>query len=225
MARQPLKLLALKPVVALISAGLLLSGCASMRGGNYESSEVLQLSPVNDGYQSLSYKYLPAGKRVRLAIDRHDQSMVFEGGKSFLEALVLPEVAIPYLLEIQSEIVVAGDENHARIFYPVLTFLDAAKQPIQTFSDLPAKFRTPLIRKANIRTAITVDQSLANARYLVVHTDASQLDYSISTKSPSKLLKAGNFSTMIYAPVSEPRYRVNFGPEGWIKLQIKRKAG
>ena len=218
-----------KPILLAMLAvsTLTMVACAGKQQsmGGYESNEALRLAAANDGgYAKLSYKYLPAGKSVRLAINRDDQSMVFEGGKSFVEALVLPAVKTPYLIEVQSEMVVAGDERHGSIFFPVLTFLDANKKPIRTFNELPGRFRTHLSKKPQYRTAITIDQSLANARYLLVHTDASQLNYAISTKNPETRLQASGFESMLYAPTSKARYRVNFSAEGWVDLIIKRKA-
>lgn len=199
---------------ALTLAGI---ACTSYRD---EPSDSLALSAPQNGYQALTYKHLPANRQVRLAVDRHDQSIDLDGGKSFVEALVLPRMPIPYRIDLQTEVQTAGDARGQSVFLPSLTFLDSTKQPIRTVNEMTSRYRAHTLKSPIIRSAMTIGNDLAHARYLLVHTDPANSGYSMAIRDSASRLKSGNFSTMVYAPVSPARYRVDFGEEGWVNLRV-----
>lgn len=205
----------------LVLGGLVASSAACTTIQD-EPADALALSVPKDGYQALTYKYLPAYKHVRLAVDRHDQSIALaDGGRSFAEALVLPRMPIPYRIDVQTEIQAAGDDQSTSAFLPSLTFLDSTKRPIRTVNELVTRYRANTVKSSVLNSAITVGNDLSHARYLVVHTNPENQGYSMSLKDSDGRLKSGNFNTMVYAPVTKARYRVDFGQEGWISLRVQ----
>ena len=144
-----------------------------------------------------------------------------ETGRSYVEALVLPTLATPYQLAIASEVVHQRGDKHPSILFPVLTFLDENKNAIASFTDLPLRFDARVFRRSHMAVVMKIGDELAAARYALIHTDIAKQDYAVSTKNPERLLKSSGFDSMIYAPVSDPRYRIDFGPEGWIKLEAR----
>lgn len=207
----------------VLSFGLLLLGACAGNNPNYVVSVPGEGS---DSFESMAFKVLPAGKKVRLAIDSDDARFNFEGGYSYYEALSLPEMGQPYILQLESEVVRETEDKIGRIFFPVLTFLDQDKQKIQTFDALPYTLQTPFYGRNHILASVRVSENLSAARYVVIHTHDDKLDQAIATSDGKSLLRSGGFNTMIFAPVTEARYRIDFGSYGRIRLlAFMPKAG
>lgn len=200
----------------IVVIGLLALGACA---GNSPHYVVAVPGDCCDSFDSMAFKVLPAGKRVRLAIDSDDLGFKFEGGYSHYEALSLPEIAQPYVLQIESEVVREDEDNKGRIFFPVLTFLDANKQLVQTFDALPYTLQTPFYGRNHIRASVKIAGEIASAKYVVIHTQDDKLDQAIATGDGKTVLKSEGFSTMVYAPVTKPRYRINFGRDGRVRVR------
>ena len=167
----------------------------------------------------MTFKVMPANEEVRLAISNEDPSFQFSGGDSFFEALSLPNLAQPYLIKVESEVVSSAADPHGTLFFPVLTFLDANKENMLTIDSLPYVLQEPVSERNYMEASIQVSDELANARYLVVHTQTDKLEMAIARGDGQSLLRTGGYQTMMYAPSTKPRYRINFSPAGWVRLK------
>ncbi|MFT5606906.1 MAG: hypothetical protein ACI9PZ_000705 [Parvicella sp.] len=172
---------------------------------------------------SLQYKQLPLNEKVRLAVNRDDAIYHYaKDGSSFVEALALPLNAQSSLLEIEieSEIVHNRDLDEKHIFFPVLTFLDGNKKVIKTVDSETVSFQSPTFSKAFMRVVVRLTGDIRDARYVLIHTTEEKLDYAISKTDENLLLQTSGFDTMIFAPIKSPKYRVNFGSEGWMRVTV-----
>ena len=202
--------------LALLMATLVLGACAGI-GHNPH----YVVSPPGDccqSFEEMTFKTLSAGKKVRLSVDGEDPGFNFEGGYSRYEALMLPNIAGPYILQLESEVVRSAEDMRGTLFFPVLTFLDADKKHIRTFDALPYTLQTPFYGRNHIRASVRISGDLADARYVLVHTQDDKLDHALATSDGESILRAGGFDTMLYAPITEARYRINFARKGWVRV-------
>lgn len=215
--RIPRKLLARFSRLALILSGLALGACASV-----SDSPHYVVSPPGEcceAFDQMTFKALPAGKTVRLLVDSDDPGFSFKGGYSRYEALLLPDMSQqPYTLQFESEVVRTSEDLRGTMFFPVLTFLDENKKLIRTFDALPYTLQTPFYGRNHIRSSVRVIGELVKAKYVVVHTQDDKLNQALATSDGKTTLQSGGFTTMIYAPTSAPRYRINFGENGRLKV-------
>jgi hypothetical protein len=65
---------------------------------------------------------------------------------------------------------------------------------------------------------VRVSGELSKAKYVIVHTQDDKLDQALATSDGESLLRAGGFSTMLYAPLTDARYRINFAKNGWVRV-------
>lgn len=172
-----------------------------------------------NSFADMIFKQLPASEEVRLAINNEDPSFQFSGGNSFYEALSLPQLVQPYLIKVQSEVVTSGIDSQGELFFPVLTFLDTNKNNILTVDSLPYVLQGPETERDYMEASVQVSDSLANARYLVIHTQNDKLEMSISRGDGQSILRSSGYQTMMYAPSTKPRYRVNFSRDGWVRMK------
>lgn len=207
----------LLPLALLISATSLLGGCLNTD----LPPEVVRTTPVNfnQSYQGMTFKLLPEDEKVRLAIDNLDPKFRFGGGFSRFEALALPDLVQPYKLRVESEVVRESIYGYGTLFYPVLTFLDANKKWIKTFDALPYVTRKPYTGRNYILVYIQISDELAAARYVVIHTQEDKYSKAIGSDKGKEILKSSGYKTMMFAPFTEPRYRYNFVPEGWVRIK------
>ena len=206
-----------RPLLPLFAGLLALGGCVST-----DPEPVLVRSAPVDFHQSfeeMTFKVLPAQKQVRLAINDRDPRFGFEQGVSHYEALSLPELAQPYILRIDSEVVKTDAYRNGTIFFPVLTFLDADRKWLRTYDALPYVTQKPYDGRNYITVSIQISDELGAARYLVVHTQAEKLDLAIGRDRGKDLMQSRNFQTMMTAPITEPRYRYEFAPQGWVRIE------
>ena len=176
-------------------------------------------------FADMSFKQLPADEKVRLAINNEDPRFQFAGGDSFYEALSLPQLAKPYLIQVQSEVVTSSSDYHGEMFFPVLTFLDANKESMITVDSLPYVLQEPVTERNYMEASIQISDELANARYLVIHTQTDKLEMSIARGDGQSLLRSSGYQTMMFAPSTKPRYRVNFSLDGWVRLKAYIPTG
>ena len=113
----------------IVAIGLLALGACA---GNSPHYVVTVPGDCCDSFDTMAFKELPADKRVRLVIDSDDMGFKFEGGYSHYEALSLPEIAQPYILQIESEVVREGEDNKGKII--VSEGLDANYQDMINYA-------------------------------------------------------------------------------------------
>ncbi|MEE9446809.1 MAG: MalM family protein [Arenicellales bacterium] len=193
---------------------LALGACAGTGNNHY----MLSTQAQNETFETMTFKTLPAAEKVRLAVNSADPSFQFKGGYSHYEALALPDMSQAYVLQLESEVVRTAQQGKGEIFFPVLTFLDAKKQAINTYDALPYTMQTPFYARKHIRASIKISGALADARYVVIHTTDKKLDQAIASGDGKSILQSGGFNTMVFAPITKPRYRTNFGREGWVRV-------
>ena len=170
-------------------------------------------------FSNMTFKQLPADEKVRLAINNEDPRFQFAGGDSFYEALSLPQLSQPYLIQVQSEVVTTSSDYHGELFFPVLTFLDANKENILTVDSLPYVLQEPAAERNYMEASIQISDELAGARYMVVHSQNDKLEMSIARGDGQSILRSSGYQTMMYAPSIKPRYRVNFSLDGWVRVK------
>lgn len=205
------------PVFGLVFVSLLLLGaCAS-------TDRIPKLvrttnADFHRSFSDMTFKVLPAEQLVRLNIERDGPGFIFEGGPSHYEALVLPGLVQPYILQIDSQVVKNRLGYTGTLFFPVLTFLDANKQWIKTFDSLPYVTQTPFGKTNYITVSLQISGELVDARYVIIHTQDDKLDKAIGYYDGQDLMKSNNFSTMMTAPVDKPRWRYEFTTHGQVRL-------
>lgn len=209
-------------LLAAVAVTAVLSGCSNH---DYSTKEMMTANAgcCEGPYSQLVYKVIPANADVRLSVNGEDQVMDLPSGRSFVEALALPEYVRPYWLELQSEVVRSKTEGGKvrSLFFPVMTFLDENKQPIKTIDDAQYRYLTPLVGRDRIRMLIPMRDELVSAKYVLIYTTDRHLARGMSTSEPHKQLQTRKFNTMVFAPVPDAKYRIDFGPEGWLRLKTK----
>ena len=204
--------------------GILICVCALVLGACASTDKipkVVRTATVDfqDSFSDMVFKALPPEEQVRLEFSGDDPIFSFEGGSSHYEALALPDLAQPYVLRIDSEVVKNRLGYNGTLFFPVPTFLDADKKWIKTFDALPYVTQKPLGKTNYITVSLQVSDELAAARYVVIHTQEDKLNMAIGYYDGEVLMKSRNFNTMMTAPVDDPRYRYEFSPQGWVRLK------
>ena len=201
----------------LLSVTLALGGCIS----SDREPVLVRPAPVDfyESFEQMTFKVLPPNEQVRLAINDSDPRFGVEKGVSHYEALALPDLAHPYILRIDSEVVKTDVYRNGTIFFPVLTFQDADKRWIRTFDSLPYVTQKPYDGRNYITVSIQISDELAAARYLVVHTQQDKFNKAIGRDDGQVLMQSKDFNTMLVPLHTEPRYRYEFAPAGWVRLK------
>jgi len=172
-----------------------------------------------NSFTEMPYQFLPADQEVQLVIDNTDSSFHFSGGDSYYEALTLPGLEQPYEIQIRSDLVTSKSDLHGEILFPVLTFLDTNKQFLMTLDNLPYVLKEPYTKKNYMQASVQVSDQLAEARYMVIHTQDDKLNLAIAKGDGQSILHTGGYQTMMFAPQTKPRYRVNFSATGEVKIK------
>jgi len=180
---------------------------------------IKEAETFTNSFTTMPYQLLPADEEVQLVIDNQDSSFHFSGGDSFYEALTLPDLAQPYLIQVRSDLVTSKSDLHGEMLFPVLTFLDAGKQFLMTLDDLPYVLKEPVTARNYMQASVQISDQLAGARYMVVHTQDEKLDQAIAKGDGRSILQTGGYQTMMFAPQTKPRYRVNFSATGQVKIK------
>ncbi len=211
------------PGLVTILSLLLLSACASTD----LKPKLVRTESVDfqKSFSEMSFKVLPAEERVRLKIDGTDSRFGFTGGASHYEALVLPDLVKPYILQIDSEVVRGGLGHPGTLFFPVVTFLDEKKEWLKTFDALPYVVQKPFGSANYMTVSLQISDELAAAHYIVIHTQDDKLNKAIGYFEGEAILQSSGFSTMMTAPVEKPRYRYEFAPLGWVRLKASLPSG
>ena len=106
------------------------AGCQSphaSKGENVEKPVQLlnQATVCCEDYSELSYKKLPPRYEVTLVLDEEDPVYQFDSGKSYVEAIVLPESRGETLLQIDSLVSRRNAFAPSHAVFPVVTLLDS----------------------------------------------------------------------------------------------------
>ncbi len=211
------------PGIWVIAGALLLGACASTD----RPPRLVRTAPVDfqNSYGDMAFKVLPPEEQVRLEFSGDDPVFSFEGGSSHYEALALPGLEQPYVLQIDSEVVKNRLGYTGTLFFPVLTFLDANKEWIKTFDTLPYVTQKPLGKTNYITVSLLISDELATARYVVIHTQEDKLNKAIGYFDGEVLMQSNSFNTMMTSPVEKPRYRYEFVSQGWVRLKASHSPG
>lgn len=169
-------------------------------------------------FTGLSYKIMTADEPGTLWVDREDPAFTFENGKSFVEAVALPPLASPFRLRIESFTHYPPGSRRPEVYYPVVTLLDVDFQPLKTLENLPFEYNAAMFGRNRIVMTVTIAGDLAAARYAVIHSGDAQGSLALTKLHSGETIKTDPFESMVYAPVIPARYRINFGPEGRIRL-------
>ena len=196
---------------------LLLGACASTD----RKPKLVRTASVDfqESFRDMSFKLLPAEELVRLQIDVADPRFEFTGGASHYEALVLPDLVQPYIVQIDSEVVWGGFGHNGTLFFPVVTFLDENREWLNTFDALPYVVQKPFDSANYMTVSLQISDELAAASYIVIHTQDDKLNKAIGYFEGEALFQSSGFSTMMTSPVEKPRYRYEFSPLGWVRLK------
>jgi hypothetical protein len=78
--------------------------------------------------------------------------------------------------------------------------------------------QTPLGKTDYMTVSLQISDELADARYLIIHTQDDKLDKAIGYYDGQDLMQSNSFSTMMTAPIDKPRFRYEFTTYGLIRL-------
>ena len=133
-------------------------------------------APADPG--EFRYEALPVEGTLEVRIDATTPVFEFKTGRSGFRAFRLPELARPYLVEVQSLLSGGTAATRGRVFYPVAALLDDNFM-VSRQTDLDAlRFDLPVFENARApayRLAVGIDPSQGKERYLVVFTPAALL--------------------------------------------------
>jgi len=208
---------------AILVMAISLAGCAH----HYTTSDnvaqpeqsLQQTQPCCDGFSELNFKKLRARFKTNLIIDEADPVIELStGGKSYAEALLLPENNGTTLLQVDSIIKQSLPHVPSKVFYPIITLLDANHQPLETLDRLPFKYSGGLGLWRKLRIVATIDERYRNAKYALIHTSKEKLNQGISTQKPVSVIRHDGFHSMIYGSTTKSRKQVLFSDKG--KIQV-----
>jgi hypothetical protein len=206
-----------------LGATLALTGCSHVYNQNPEAvSEPalsLEQSPsCCDSFSQLQYKQLPKNFRATLTIDVEDAVLDLGSGKTYVEALELPQSDSTILLEIESRVSHRNFSKPSTVFFPTVTLLDESYAPIATLDNLPFTYGSTLGTWRHIHMVITLDKDYKNTRYALIHTTDERISQAVSTRYPKQIVKRSNFDTMIYHQSTESKKRIHFSRQGVINV-------
>ncbi|MEM7195762.1 MAG: MalM family protein [Pseudomonadota bacterium] len=199
-----------------------LSGCSSFPGKNtVPDAPVRSLNQTPsccDSLSELGYKQLPANFKARLYIDSTDPVVSLDTGKSYVEAIALPDTEKPILLQIESFLQFRGNTSKPEIFFPAVTLLNEQFTPIAALHDLPFSYERPIFRPNRLRVVATLDGRLSDAKYVLIHTTDERRSQGMSSQFPHSVIKLKRFDTMIYTNPATPHGQIRFSDLGKINV-------
>lgn len=169
-------------------------------------------------FSQLAYKSLPENYRATLVVDEEDQVMQMETGKTYVEALILPQSKGTTYLEIQSIVSHHNWQKPSTMLFPIVTLLNSEYEEVATFDDLPFEYNHTLGTWRHIHMVLTLDQQFKDARYALIYTNNEKLTQGLSTQKPAQIVKLTNFESMIYVQPTQTRKRVRFTPNGVVNV-------
>ncbi len=202
---------------------LLVAGCSHVSNPNPKdvskpATNLEQGTPCCTSFSQLKYKILPENYRATLSLDAADPILDLDSGKTYVEALVLPETDETILLEIESLVSRRNLRKPSSALYPIVTLLDANHLPVITLDDLPFTFDTTMGTHRHLHMVITLDERYPNVRYALIHSNDVKLTQVLSTQKPVRIIKQSNFDSMIYVQPTTSRKRIRFSNMGVINV-------
>ena len=177
-----------------------------------------QSSPCCTDFSQLRYKELPQNYRATLAVNSEDFVIELDSGKTYAEAIALPESSKTILLEVESIVSYPTLYKPSSVLFPAITLLDDKHQPIITLDDLPFSFDTSFGIWRHLHMIITLDHQYKNARYALIHTTGKRLKQSLSTQKPFRIIQNSGFDTIAYVQPSKSNKRIRFSEQGVINV-------
>ncbi len=140
------------------------------------------------------FEKLVPGQTTSAEIVRGEGAFDFPTGRSYFRAFELPPYSAPYVIKLHSKGMSSGVPKRFRVFAPAAMLLDDSFTPIETTD--PRGLRAipssafPL-RFAALEQTIPLSEAHSRARYLVVYTTDSLLEWAHLTSVPGVLLIPG----------------------------------
>ena len=169
-------------------------------------------------FSQLKYKKLPENYRAILSLDAEDQILDLDSGKTYVEALALPESDETIILEIESVVTRRNLRKPSSALYPIVTLLNANHQPVETLDELPFTFDTTLGTYRHLHMVITLDDRYPDVRYVLIHSNDIKLTQALSTQKPIRIIKQSDFHSMVYVQPTISRKRIQFSNMGVVNV-------
>lgn len=220
-----------RPVVmscawSLALLGLALAGAASAR--EPDPAALQRATPCCTTLAGLPFRPLPADRIELIAIGPESPVFDFDTGRSYVVALELPPIELPYIVQVRSYAL--GDVvKRSRVFYPAALLLDARHEVLarRQPEDLPVvktkygdaarenRWGLPL----RLEWDILVDEP--DTRYLVLHTTEQALAgrSTTTTRQAIPIILPGIVTAV---PGRKEDVTVAHSPDGQLAVQVLR---
>ena len=212
----------MKYIMVLIAAALM-SGCAAMnrhwdQNPDKPELQLAQTPACCAGLSEVQFKQLPVNFRARLLLNQDDPVFDFDSGKSYMEALALPESDSPLLLQIESLVHYKNVPPQAHVLYPSVTLLDESYNTIGSLQDFPYEFDRPLFGPNRLKFVALLNGDYSKARYVLIHTSEERLSQGISSHDPYSVIRYDRFKSMIYSNPAQSHRQIQFSETGKINV-------
>lgn len=107
---------------------LLLTGCVSVPE---LQQQLANSSKVTHSYQEMNYAPLESAKSRAIKLDSESPTFMFEDGKSYYSALIIPDLGSPHKLNVKTYLT-SDYLPSTSVVAPNFLFLDSNKQPLKT---------------------------------------------------------------------------------------------
>ena len=207
---------------------LLIAGCARYDfSGIYEPvAPVLSLEQRKccDSVLGLKPYLLEKNRYASIDINEEDAVLEFRTGKSFTEAVELPNVESTYYLQVDSVVDFRSLDLKPRAIYPMVTLLDDRLNAIATYDNEPIDLRRPVLGPKLVRILLTIEAG-SSARYALIHTSQERTNQGLSTEPPFEVVDVGGFDTISYAQPTQSRHKIQFAETGLVNLLAYVREG
>ena len=198
-------------------------GCQSphaSKGENVEKPVELlsQATVCCTDFSELSFKKLPARYEATLVLDAEDPVYQFDSGKSYVEAIVLPESEGATLLQIDSLVSRRNALSPSHAIFPVVTLLDGEFNAISTLDEMAFEYTSTLGGWRKLRFVVALTNEFSDTRYVLIHTSDEKLRQALSTQKPISVIQQSDFDTMIYVQPTLSKKRINFTETGTVNV-------
>jgi len=182
--------------------------------------------PCCSSFDELNYREISYPADLDFSID--DRTSVFDfgrSGKSRFVAFKLPDVGTPYRLDLRSYFM--NDGTNGAVFFPLVTFLDAAKKPIYTSDAVELRFVDNLFSDEPFKPVRLryVTEVSPRDRYIVIHTSSDLIESGRVVSTPEPVRVAASTTVPLAVPMLGPagqRHREGL-PVGSFKLRLEEE--
>lgn len=217
-------------VIALIPVLLLISSCAAMVTQRKAVDSLMDSIPCCTSMAEFRYEPLPSGEPVAFRLDQNSDSFVFPSGKSYFKAFNLPEMKLPYPIQVKS-FALGESINSAHVFYPKILLLDdhfavrKVNAPVDFSLTKSGLKETSSVSwgllRLKLETSFLVD--IPDAKYLVIYTtrelmESKTSEYMANQMQPIPIPVPGGL--IIGAiPLDPLPVNIPHSPFGWIYIK------